>query len=119
MYGMNTRSVGRSQPRFKTPFKTGLAPGELGRLELERKAMEKTRVVLVNVLKATPVKAQTPMNEAKKIRQVAFNLSASYAPLRGSRLIGRSSTYQRSHQIVELYVTSLNLDGTPVPNWPN
>ena len=88
VYGMNTRSVGRSQPRFKTPFKTGLGPGEPGRLGLERKAMEKTRIALVNVLKATPVKAQITMSEAKKIRQVAFNLSASCASLRESLLIG-------------------------------
>ena len=84
VYGMNTRSVGRSQPRFKTPFKTGLAPGEAGRLELERKAMEKAKIVLANVLKATPVKAQTAMGDGKKVTQVAFNLSASYVPLRGS-----------------------------------
>ena len=80
---MNTWSVGRSQPRFKTPFKTGLAPGQPGRLELERKTVEKAGIALANVLKATPVKAHTAMSEAKKVRQVAFNLSASCTSLRG------------------------------------
>ena len=86
VYGMNTRSVGRTQPKFRTPFKAGLAPGDPGRLDLERKALEKTNTALANVLKATPVKAQTAMVEVevKKSRQVAFNLSASCASLRCS-----------------------------------
>ena len=81
VYGMNTRSVGRPQPKFKTPFKAGLAPGEPGRLELDRKVVEKTKIALTNILKATPVKSQTAIVEAKKSRQVAFNLSASCASL--------------------------------------
>ena len=72
----------------KTPFEAGLTPGEPGRLELERKAVEKTKIVLVTVLKATPVRAQTAVVEAKKSRHIAFNLSASCASLRESLLIG-------------------------------
>ena len=119
VYGMNARSVGRPQPKFKAPLKAGLAPGEPGGLELERKAVEKTKIALANVLKATPVKAQTAMVEAKKSRQVAFNLSASCASLRDGRLIGPSSTYQWSHQIVEIYVSTLHLNGTIVSSWPD
>jgi hypothetical protein len=81
VYGMNTRSVGRPQPKFKTPFKAGLAPGEPGRLKLERKAVEKAGTALANVVKPPLVKTQTAKAEAKKSGHVAFNLSASPASL--------------------------------------
>jgi len=84
VYGMNTRSVGRPQPKFKTPFKVGLAPGEPGRLKLEQKAVEKTGTAVGNVLKPPQVKAQTSKVEAKKSGHVAFNLSASPTSERGN-----------------------------------
>ena len=84
VYGMNTRSVGRHQPKFKTPFKAGLAPGEPRRLELERKATERMKTALANASKPTPAKAQAAKVEAKRSGHVAFDLSASCVPLRGS-----------------------------------
>ena len=48
---MNTRSVRRPQPKFKTPFKAGLAPGEPGRLELERKSAEEMKTPEAHVSK--------------------------------------------------------------------
>ena len=83
VYGMNTRSVGRPQPKFKTPFKAGLAPGEPGRLELERKSAEKMKTPSAHVSKPTHVKAYTARPEAKKSKHVAFDLSAFCASLRG------------------------------------
>jgi hypothetical protein len=80
---MNTRSVGRPQPKFKTPFKAGLAPGEPGRLELERKSAEKMKTASAHVSKPTHVKAHTARAEVKKSRHVAFDLSAFCASLRG------------------------------------
>ena len=52
-------------------------------MELERKAVEKTKIVLGTVLKVTPVRAQTAVVEAEKSRHTAFNLSASCASLKG------------------------------------
>jgi hypothetical protein len=112
VYGMNTRSVGRSRPKFKTPFKAGLAPGESGRLELERMAIEKTKTALANALK--PTKAQTAEAEAKKSGHVAFNLSRSYTFSRvTNRLI---PTNQRNHKNVKIYATTPNLNDVPVPS---
>ena len=83
VYGMNTRSVGRPQPKFKTPFKAGLAPGEPGRLELERRSAEKMKTASAQVSKPTHVKAHTARPEAKKTKYVAFDLSAFCTPFRG------------------------------------
>ena len=83
VYGMNTRSVGRPQPKFKTPFKVGLAPGEPGRLELERKSTVKMKTASAHVSNPALVKAHTARPEAKKSKHVAFDLSAFCASLRG------------------------------------
>lgn len=117
VYGMNTRSVGRPQPKFKTPFKTGFAPGEPERFDLERKAAEKMKIALANVSKLAPTKAQAVKVEVKKSGHVAFDLSAYHTSISGSVLIDLSSTDQRNHQIVNIYGTFPKLDGTPVPNW--
>jgi breast cancer 2 susceptibility protein len=80
VFGMNTRSVGRSQPKFRTPFKAGLAPGEPGRLDVEQKAAGKMKTS-----KPTSTKVQTAKVEVKKSGHVAFDLSACHDFLEGSR----------------------------------